>query len=115
MTLLQKQKEFARLVAVLINKAIALNYEVSLGETYRPPETARAYAQKGIGSEHSLHTKRLAIDINLFKGGVWLTKSEDHKALGDFWESLSCGEIQCCWGGRWGDGNHYSITHNGVR
>jgi len=48
-------------------------------------------------------TKRLAIDLNLFKDGEYLTDTEDHRFLGEFWESLGG-----TWGGRWDDGNHYS-------
>jgi len=54
--------------------------------------------------------ERLAVDLNLFRGGKWLDKSEDHKQLGDYWESLA---PDARWGGRFGDGNHYSIEHGG--
>lgn len=51
----------------------------------------------------SFHYKRLAIDLNLFKDGVWMTKTSDHEPFGKFWELLGGS-----WGGRFGDGNHYS-------
>ena len=63
---------------------------------------------------------KLAIDLDLFKDGegfemgckVYLTKTEDHRKLGEFWESL---HPLCRWGGRFGDGNHYSLEHGGVK
>ena len=58
----------------------------------------------------SLHYDSLAVDINLFKDGRYLTKTEDHKELGEFWESL---HPDCVWGGRFDDGNHYSFKFNG--
>ena len=51
----------------------------------------------------SFHYKRLAIDLNLFKDGIYLKKTDDHKELGEYWESLGG-----TWGGRFRDGNHYS-------
>jgi len=53
--------------------------------------------------EGSYHYLRLAVDLNLFKDGVFLDKTEDHEELGIFWESLGG-----TWGGRFDDGNHYS-------
>lgn len=113
MTLREKQSVFAILLASLIHKAYALGFEVTLGEAYRPPETAAFYAKAGIGITGSLHTLKLAIDLNLFKNGKWLRKTSDHAPLGEYWESLSTPDYKCTWGGRFGDGNHYSIAHNG--
>lgn len=112
-SLRQKQSHFAQMVAQLIRKAAELGYEVTLGEAYRTPEQAALNAKSGKGISNSLHTKRLAIDLNLYRDAVWLTKSEDHKPLGDWWVTQ---------GGSWGgnfkrnpDGNHYSLEHEGVR
>lgn len=117
MTLGQKQRVFARLVARLIEHACRLGYEVTLGEAYRPPAQAAANAAAGTGIRNSLHTQRLAIDLNLFEAGEYQTDSEAHRPLGEFWESLSTPDYRCCWGGRFArpDGNHYSIEHGGVR
>lgn len=115
MTLQQKQSLFARLVARLIVEADALGYEVTFGEAYRSPETAAIYAQQGRGITKSLHTQRLAIDLNLFKDGVFLQTSEAHRPLGEWWEAQSTAEYTCKWGGRFTrpDGNHYSLAHEG--
>lgn len=110
MTLRQKQSLFACLLADLIRFAYEQGYEMSLGEAWRSPNTAERYARQGRGIANSLHCDRLAIDLNLFKDGKWLTESEDHRPLGEYWESLH--EL-CRWGGRFNDGNHYSLSHEG--
>jgi hypothetical protein len=116
MTLRRKQSAFALLVAALIFKAYELGYEVTLGEAYRSKEEAARLAAAGAGIKASLHTVRLAVDLNLFLDGVFLKASEDYRALGEFWERQSTEAIQCCWGGRFqprSDGNHFSIQHEG--
>jgi hypothetical protein len=110
LSLREKQSLFARLAAELIAEAYARGYEVTLGEAYRSPAEAKRLAAAGKGIENSLHTMRLAIDLNLFKDGQWLTKSDDHLPIGVWWEAL---HPLCRWGGRFNDGNHYSLTHGG--
>lgn len=106
----RKQRLFVQLLARLIDYAYANGYELSLGEAWRTPEQARLNAEQGKGVEASLHLERLAIDLNLFRNGTWLQGTEDHRPLGEHWESL---HPLCRWGGRFQDGNHYSITHGG--
>lgn len=115
MNLIQKQKAFPILLCRLIEHASKEGYEVTLGEAWRPPEMARIYAEKGKGIPNSLHAIRLAIDINLFRDGDFLTRTDDYGLVGEFWESLSSPDCRCIWGGRFQDGNHFSIEHNGVR
>ena len=112
MTLRQKQSLFVRLVAKLIDHAYALGYELTFAEAYRTPEQARLNATSGKGIANSLHTERLAIDLNLFRDGKYLTATEDHRPLGEWWERQ---HPLCRWGGRFKkpDGNHYSIEHGG--
>jgi len=95
MSLREQQSEFARLVPRLIDKAFELGFEVTLGDAYRDKRCP-------YGSASSKHKRRLAIDLNLFKDGVYLTGTEDHRPLGEFWESIGG-----TWGGRFDDGNHY--------
>lgn len=108
-TLGQKQRKFTLMVAELIQFAYSRGYELSFGDAYRDP---RAFGpvgtQRYYSSANSLHKERLAIDLNLFKNGRFLTSTEDHRELGEFWESIGG-----TWGGRFNDGNHYSIEHNG--
>lgn len=113
--LLQKQQLFARRLPTLLNWLHENGYEVTFGETWRPPEEASRLARTGQGVSNSLHCTRLAVDLNLWKDGVWLTRTEDFRAPGQYWESLSDADAKCCWGGRFGDGNHFSIEHGGVR
>jgi hypothetical protein len=112
MTLGEKQRLFTRLVGKLIEFAYANGYELTFGDAYRSPEQAKLNAAAGKGIVNSLHCERLAIDLNLFRHGQYLTASEDYKPLGEFWETL--GE-DCAWGGRFSkpDGNHFSIKHAG--
>ena len=113
MTLREKQSIFVNLTAELIFHAQSLGYALTYGETYRSPEEAARLAKLGKGIKNSLHTQRLAVDFNLFKNGKYLDKTEDHRELGKWWEEQSFGDIKCIWGGRFQDGNHYSIEHNG--
>ena len=112
MTLRQKQSLFARLVADLIVFAYVSGYELTFGEAYRSMEEAARLASLGTGIVKSLHTSRLAIDLNLFKDGKYLSSTESHRPLGEYWESL---HPDCRWGGHFNDGNHYSITYGGRR
>lgn len=113
-----KQSEFAGLVAELIQKAQCMGYQVTLGEAWRSEDQAKfeakKNAEKGIGISNSLHTLRLAVDLNLFKGGKFLSKTSDYEPLGKWWESRC---PLCRWGGRFSreDGNHFSMEHNGVK
>ena len=138
-TLGQKQRRFVRLVNKLITFAHDNGYELSFGEAKRSDEQAEINAlgtmgrahlavllaqhdlrplanaisnNAGSGIRNSLHENSLAIDLNLFKDGKYLSETEDHRQLGEYWESL---DDDCCWGGRFKDGNHYSIAHCGKK
>ena len=111
MTLGQKQRHLTRMIADLIIFAYDNGYELTLGDAYRDPRAHGAVGVKqGYSSANSLHKERLAIDFNLFRNGKYLTRTEDHRLLGEYWESLGG-----TWGGRFSnpDGNHYSLEHNG--
>ena len=83
------------MVPRLLDRAHELGFEVTLGDAYRDPRCP-------YGSKSSRHKSRLAIDLNLFRDGVYLTATEDHTPLGLWWE-----EQGGIWGGRFDDGNHY--------
>lgn len=111
MTLRQKQSKFARMVADLILKAYELGYEVTLGDAFRDPRLhGEVGVKKGYGHSKSAHKQRLAIDLNLFKDGKFLGSTEAHKPLGEWWEAQGG-----AWGGRFNDGNHYSLEHEGIK
>ena len=103
MTLRQKQSKFVVMIALLITKATALGFEMSFGDAYRSVSVP-------YGHPNSLHRARLALDLNLYRDGRYLTKTEDHLLLGEYWESIGGS-----WGGRFGDGNHYSLKHEDMR
>lgn len=112
MTLGEKQRLFAGLVGKLLVHIYEQGYEVSLDWAYRPPEVAEYYAKIGVGIRSSLHTLKLAVDLNLFKDGAWLRGTDDHRSFGEWWKQQN---PQCCWGGDFGDGNHYSLAHEGKK
>jgi hypothetical protein len=110
LTLRQMQSLFVRLVADLIREGTAQGFEFTFGEAWRTPEQAARNAAAGIGSRNSLHIDRLAIDLNLFRAGQFLTSTEAHRPLGEWWEKR---HPLCRWGGRFNDGNHYSLEWQG--
>lgn len=138
MTLRQKQSLHLRLLAQLISYATQRGYEFTAGEYKRSDEQAEINAigaqarevlakmiagvfptlavkirnNVGSGIRASLHEIGLAIDLNLFRDGKFLAASEDHQPLGEYWESL---HPLARWGGRFKDGNHYSIEHEGKK
>jgi hypothetical protein len=97
--MLQKiQDRFTGAVALLILFAHEKGYTLSFGD---------AWARDGHKTK-SLHYTRQAIDLNLFKDGKYLPRTEDHARLGAFWEGL---HPNCRWGGHFKkpDGNHYEM------
>lgn len=112
MTLSEKQSLFLLKIAELIFWANDKGYRLTAGEFYRTPGQAALNAQNGSGIKNSLHTVRLAADLNLFINGEYQTNSAAYLPLGEFWESIGG-----TWGGRFksADGNHFSLEHNGVR
>jgi len=65
MKLSEKQQQFTRMVADLILFAYEHGYGLTFGDAYRSPKVE-------YGHKNSLHRKRLAIDLNLFKDGKYL-------------------------------------------
>ena len=96
MSLRNEQSKFVKAVGKLICYAYSLGYELTFGDTY---------PGKFKHKQGSRHEKGLAIDINAFRDGIYLQRTEDHEPLGIYWEQLGG-----TWGGRFKnkDGNHYS-------
>jgi len=103
--LLEKQFLFMKLLSKLIDEIYNAGYTCTGGDLWSKPEY---YAHK----VNSAHYERLAVDLNLFKDGKYLTDTASHEPFGWFWKSL---HPLCRWGGDFQspDGNHYSIEHNG--
>jgi len=113
MRLGEKQRLFSMLISELILWAYDNGYEITEGDAYRDPRVfGKLGEKKGYGKASSNHKLRLARDLNLFKDGKYLRRTEDHRQLGEIWESKH--EL-CRWGGRFNDGNHYSMEHNGKK
>ena len=110
MNLHDKQWLFMKNVAKLIEFIDKYGYTATFGEAFRTNEQAEIYAKNGKGIKNSLHCKRLAVDINLFRDGVYLSDTKDYKDMGEYWEKLDPLNV---WGGRWNgrpDGNHFQMT-----
>lgn len=139
MTLGEKQQLFIRCFSQWLVWALGKGYQFSFGEAYRSDEQAEINALgetgrsqvanllrsafpslaakivnngKANGIRLTAHGDRLAVDLNLFKGGVYQSTTAAWTEPGEYWESL---HPLCRWGGRFGDGNHLSIEHNGVK
>ena len=113
-----KQEVFSRLMCQLVTHMHEQGYEVRMGEVWRSKAAAEDNARRGVGIVNSCHRLKIALDINLFLDGDYLTTTEDHRVFGEFWEGLGAAHgVNTCWGGRFKrrDGNHYSIEHNGVK
>lgn len=109
-----KQREFSFCLAKLLTFAFKHNLDVIVAEVYRPPETAKIYAEKGIGIVKSVHTKKLAADLFRYKDGTVSWKVDDYEQLGKYWKTL---HPDARWGGDFldrRDAVHFSFEHNGV-
>lgn len=113
MTLGEQQRVFARKVGLLIEYIYEAGYEITLDWAFRPPEIAAQYAAQGIGIKNSLHTVHLAVDLNLFRDGVYLKDTEAWRLFGEWWKAQ---DPLCRWGGDFPhpDGNHFSMTFGGI-
>ena len=98
----KKQSKFAHMLALLILHAEQLGYEVTMGDCYRDKRC-------NYGHKKSLHKLRLAVDLNLFVDGEYVTADEYHIPLHQYWTSIGGAEPIM------GDMNHYSVEHKGLR
>ena len=107
MTLGEKQRLFAKHVTRLYLHIELLGHEYNFG---------RALGRTS--NPNSNHPKKLAVDVNLFiyseAQGKWVYQraTKAHRVHGEWWEQQH--EL-ARWGGRWGDGNHYSFEHRGYK
>lgn len=90
--------------------------QVTFGEAHRPTWVAAEYARRGLGISASLHTQRLAIDLMLFRGGVYQTSSESYRPLANLWKQIApaFGIVPGA-GIDFNDGNHFSCAYGGKR
>jgi hypothetical protein len=109
--------DHAKLV-MFINMADGCKYSCATNEVKREQAEADANAQKGIGTKSSLHLLGLAVDMLIYRMGVYLTDSDKYRFAGDYWKTL---DSKYCWGGDFRDaagnpkpdGGHFSRTYQG--
>ena len=114
-SLREKQSLFVRLLQTFFEYAHSRGYELTLGEGHvdNPRKTrAGRSVEDGGHMDQSLHYSRLAIDLNLFVDGKYISDGghEAWQDLGLFWEGL---HPMASWGGRFRDANHLSLRHGG--
>ena len=90
--------------------------QITFGEFHRPTWVAEEYARRGLGIATSLHTQRLAVDLMLFRGGVYQTSSESYRPLANLWKQIGphFGVVTGA-GIDFNDGNHFSCAYGGKR
>ena len=101
----EMEKLFMWCLPLLIDEMHNRGYEIRGGDLFRDPRVhGEVGEKKSYSHSRSLHKSKCAIDLNLMKDGVYLTRTEDHQQFGDFWKSL---DPLCEWGGDFGnkDGN----------
>lgn len=122
MSLGDAQREFTQDIADLIDFIYDSGYECTFGDAYRDPRvfgkmgkkntiTSEDASYPSYGRAKSAHKQRLAIDLNLFKDGIYLSHTEAHRPFGEFWEGIHPDNV---WGGRFDDGNHYSRKYGDI-
>ena len=117
MKLSEKQQRFTRCVGLLIQQAYSLGYGLTFGDAFRDPRVHGPNGTKGsYAAANSVHKIRLAVDLNLFVDGSYITDSDHvaYKRLGEFWKGL---DQDARWGGEFasGDANHFSFDHGGFK
>lgn len=111
----QRQKALTLCIAQLIAYAYSKGYELTFGDAMRDPRLHGEFGVKaGYGAAKSVHKVRLAVDLNLFVEGKYISSGEHpaYKELGSYWESL---HPLARWGGRFNDANHFSFEYMGCK
>ena len=107
-TLNKKQSVFLQNVAKLITWAEANGFTLTGGELYRTDEQQDIYVRSGKSkTKRSKHQDRLAIDLNLFIDGKYITDTALYKPLAEYWKSLNSNNI-CGYDWGW-DGGHFEM------
>jgi hypothetical protein len=114
MSLSEQQRAFCLNVGKLIAWAYDNGYELTFGEALRTPEQAAHNATTGAGIANSLHLIRLAIDLNVFKDGVYQTDVDAYRPLAEYWKSLN--PLNAA-GADFSkpDADHFSMSYGGIR
>ena len=84
-----RQQTFTTNVAKLILYINSKGYACTFGETLRTKEMAQIYARTGKGIVDSNHLYKLAVDLNLFKNGVYLSDAKEYRQFANYWLTLN--------------------------
>lgn len=119
MTLGEKRVLFTGLLGGLLAYAAEQGILVALDEVKRGKQQAEWNAAHGVGIVNTLHGLALAADLLLYRRAadgslVYVSDGDapEYARLGAWWKAAH--ELTC-WGGDFGDPDHFSVTHNGVR
>lgn len=111
MTLREEQSKFAKDVQKLLAFIHGLGFEITFGEVLRTEEQQKVYLETGRSKTmNSMHLKKCAIDLNIFRDGKLVDSEADLKGFGSYWESL---DDKNKWGGNFtgfSDTPHYQRT-----
>lgn len=114
MSLNAKQARFTYKIAKLIVWANEeLGVELIGSELFRTKEQAEIYAREGVGIKNSVHRKKLALDMYVFKDDKILWTGDEYKLIANKWKTM---DEDARWGGdfRRRDVYHYSFIHGGT-
>lgn len=132
------QRRFALQTAKLIQHIYDSGYAMTYGEAWRTDEQAEIDAlsvserhrvalltkgefprlaaaiwqSSGAGIRASNHRNRLALDLNLFKDGVYLTNKNEYAQFGAWWTAQ---DPIARYGGNFDDYDHFSFAYEGVQ
>lgn len=117
MKLSELQQEFTRCTAELILFAYRNGFKLTYGDAYRDARVhGELSAKKSYSAANSVHKLRLAVDLNLFVDGKYITDGncDEYKLLGDYWKAI---HPIARWGGDFksGDANHFSFEYGGFK
>lgn len=121
MKLAEKRVVFSQLLSKLVTWAQSQGYDLAYGEGYVALTDARDGDYDGPHKRGGSHYTGLGHDMILYRWSGpeddrWfpVTNGEDKAwyAIGSYWERM---HPYARWGGRFGDANHFSFEHEGIK
>lgn len=108
LSLREARCKFSRAISELVLYAYEIGFEAAFDEVME------RLTERDPSSDHmknSLHHVGLAADVLLYKDGQYLGLTEQYVQLGEWWEAKGKAEnLPLAWGGRFSDGNHFSLA-----
>lgn len=99
MSLGKEQEAFSKDFMLLLQYLHSNNYKVRIGEVQRTLAQQKLYVEEGKSKTYnSMHLRKCAADLFIFKKGKWLKGKKKLQEIGDYWESL---DNKNRWGGNW--------------